>query len=53
MNAEFQGGDNLFGVYQGSLFIVFKDNFSSSPNAFIGDPMFPEKAWIPAQKRCE
>jgi hypothetical protein len=26
------------------LFIVVAGNFSSSPKAFIGDPVFPEKS---------
>ncbi len=26
------------------LLIVFTGNFTSSPNVFIGDPVFPEKS---------
>jgi hypothetical protein len=28
------------------LFIVFIGNFSSFPKAFVGDSMFPVKAWF-------
>ncbi len=38
------------GVIDG-LFIVFTGDFSSSPKAFVGDPVFLKKTWIPAQKR--
>jgi hypothetical protein len=37
------------GVING-LVTIFSCNFSSSPNAFIGDPVFLKNVWIPAQK---